>query len=122
MKNRIGLSGILLAVLAVGIAIFQNEIRVATGLSEPATENGGARKTIVLFSRKQAEQGTDVVDYSYMGLGFLALILGVVSFLQKESSRVSGMAAALGLVAVAWQYVLIGVLLAVVILILANMA
>jgi hypothetical protein len=63
----------------------------------------------------------DFVAVTYIGLGLVAIVLGVVSYIRKESHRVAGMAGALGIVAIAWEYVLIELIIAVVILILANL-
>ncbi len=122
MINRIGIIGIVLAIVAIGIAIFQDGIRENIGFNGTSEKIEVIRKGITIFSSAKSEPKRDYVDYAYMGIGFLALIFGVISFLQKESYRVSGMATALGLVAIAWHYVLIGVVFAVVILAIANMA
>ncbi|MFP6780334.1 MAG: hypothetical protein VCB59_01440 [Gammaproteobacteria bacterium] len=44
----------------------------------------------------------------------VSLVLGVWSFMVKENHRISGLAGALGVVAMAWEYVLPGVVIAVV--------
>ena len=55
-----------------------------------------------------------------MGLGFLAMVLGITSWVRKDHIRLSGGAVAVGLVAVGWEYVLVGLLIAIVILVVAN--
>jgi len=57
----------------------------------------------------------------YAGLGFVAIVLGVVSWVRKDHIRISGGAVALGLMAIAWQYVLIASGIAIIIFILANL-
>ena len=61
------------------------------------------------------------VAVTYIGLGLVAIVLGIVSYIRKESHRVAGMPGALGIVATAWEYVLIGLIIAVDIMILANL-
>jgi hypothetical protein len=64
----------------------------------------------------------DSVALVYAALGFLAMVLGIVSWVKKDHIRISGGAISLGLMAVAWQYVLIGVTIAIIIFILANLS
>ena len=122
MKNKIGIAGILIAIIAVGVAIFQDDIRpeppsattqLADRVSEAVAKIGGIEI--------EEKSSRDWVTLTYIALGFLALIAGIVSFVQKENHRVSGMAGALGVVAIAWEYVLIGVVVAVVLFLLANL-
>lgn len=56
----------------------------------------------------------------YTALGVVAMGLGIFAWAHKNHVRLSGGAVALGVMAVAWQWVLVGVLVAVVILIIAN--
>lgn len=120
MKNRIGIVGICIAVVALGIAIFQDDIRpeqpsATTSLGDRVFEvvkSIGSDDTDKRLSR-------DWVTLTYIGLGFVALVAGIVSFIRKEDHRVSGMAGAIGVVAIGWEYVLIGVVIAVVLFLLA---
>lgn len=122
MKNQVGIAGICIAIIAIGIAIFQDDLRPeplspATQLADRVSE------TVAKIGGIEIEESSsrDWVTLTYIGLGFLALIAGIVSFVQKENHRVSGMAGALGVVAIAWEYVLIGVVVAVVLYLLANL-
>ena len=56
----------------------------------------------------------------YTALGLAAFALGVTAWCRKEHIRLAGAATSLGLIAVCWEWVLIGVCIAVVIFILAN--
>jgi|TARA_B110000263_G_C14781499_1_gene273434 hypothetical protein len=49
----------------------------------------------------------DTIDSLYIGFGLVALVLGVCSFIAKQKHRIAGLAGALGVVALAWEYVLI---------------
>ena len=119
--NRIGLIGIVFAILGVCVAALQDDIRVRISSDSPMLEEKVAEKGITLFRKGTvAEEKHDLVDFIYIGLGLVALMLGVVSYITKENHRVSAVAGALGIVAIAWQYVLIGVVIAIVVLFLGS--
>lgn len=122
MKNKFGIAGICIAIFAIAIAIFQDDIRpeppaASTQLVDRVSE------AVAKISGAEIEENAakDWVTLAYIGLGLLALIAGIISFVQKENHRVSGMAGALGVVAIAWEYVLIGVVVAVVLFLLVNL-
>ncbi|MGI9204458.1 MAG: hypothetical protein ACR2Q3_10635 [Woeseiaceae bacterium] len=122
MKSKFGLAGICIAIFAIAIAIFQDDIRpepppVSTQLADRVSD--AVAKIGGLEVKESASK--DWVTIAYMGFGLLALVAGIVSFVQKENHRVSGLAGALGVVAIAWEYVLIGVVIAVVLFLLANL-
>ena len=140
MKHKIGIIGLIIGLIAVGLAIFQNDLRPQKPPPEPKPEptfkelavEAGKKVINDKILKKEADPPPipedplasphDRIELTYMILGFLAMILGVVSWVKKDHIRISGGAVSLGLMAVAWQYVLIGVLIAVVILIVANMS
>jgi uncharacterized membrane protein YidH (DUF202 family) len=136
MKQQIGVIGLVVGLIAVGIAIFQDDLRSGSmpekskeslSLTEVAVEAGKnlfKEKILKQEPASSAGQGRsrDAITLTYLGLGFLAIVLGVVSWVKKDHIRVSGSAVGLGLIAVAWQYVLIGVVIAVVIYFLAFLA
>ena len=116
--NRFGLIGIIIALLGIGCAVFQGDLRkqfIPNALEVERSALGESIKMLISDDSVQVEH--DRIDYLYLGLGLLALILGIISFLSKESQRVSLMAGVLGIMALTWQYVLIGVIIAVVIII-----
>ncbi|MDF1739819.1 MAG: hypothetical protein P1U86_11725 [Verrucomicrobiales bacterium] len=132
MKHRIGIIGLVVGLIALGLAIFQDALRPQPPeptLKEVASEAGKKFLTEKFLSPESDSQPIaeprvvalyDGVDLTYMILGFIAMILGIFSWVKKDHIRISGGAISLGLMAVAWQYVLIGVAIAVVILIIAN--
>jgi len=140
MKHKIGIIGLIVGIIAVGLAIFQNDLlpqeppqepKPVPTLKELAVEAG--KKVINDKILKKEEDPPPVeedslvsprdrIGLTYMILGFLAMVLGIVSWVKKDHIRISGGAISLGLMAVAWQYVMIGVVIAVVILILANIS
>lgn len=124
-----GLAGVLFGILSIAIALFQDDLRpkepsateqIKTSLLEKGKDMLGIGE-----DKKPAPVAVaakyDYVKFAYMGGGLLAFILGVTSYLRQENHRVSGMAGALGIIAMAWQYVLIAVVVAVVIFLLANL-
>ncbi|VAW66193.1 hypothetical protein MNBD_GAMMA09-3444 [hydrothermal vent metagenome] len=132
-----GISGLFIGVIAIIIAIFQGDIRAAVEPLQP-TDNARLKELVVdagkllikqkILGIKEKQSAPDEiitethnwVQFIYIGLGILAIILGVISWINKEHIRLSGAAISLGLIAVAWQYVLIAVVIAVIILILSN--
>lgn len=120
-KNLIGIIGIAIALVGVGVAIFQDDLRpqptpVSIQLKDVALEKGAQ----LLGIDVEEKTPSDWVRLTYFILGFLGIIMGVISWVKKENHRVSATALSLGIVAVAWQYVLIGVGFAVFIMIIGS--
>lgn len=110
-----------MAILAIALAMFQDPIREQAASSKTLKErviDGGA----ALFGAepRRTTENRDWIVWTYSGLGLLAMILGVVSSLKQENHRFSGMAAALGVIAIGWEYVLIGLVVAVAIFLLGS--
>lgn len=113
ITNRIGLIGIVVGILGICVAIFQDDLRAQFAPETQKVERSVIEKGIRIFSSDPVtESRRDRIDFFYIGLGLLALILGVVSFVKEENHRISALAGALGVMAIAWQYVLIGVVIA----------
>lgn len=87
LTNKLGTLGIVIALFAVTIAIFQDRIRTETAPTETTISARVIDKTANLLRLNSKTNTTkyDAVSYSYIGLGLLALILGVSSYLRKES-------------------------------------
>ena len=151
MREYIGVVGLVLGVIAVGIAIFQGNIRDFVSPPEPEIQDERSIKELVIGAGKklladklrekqenpvmqspaQTEKNGlfrgisdkyDRVAMIYAVLGFSAMVLGVISWVKKDRIRISGGAISLGLMAVAWQYVLIGVVIAIIILLIASIS
>ncbi len=119
--NRIGLLGILIALIGVSVAVLQDDLRSRIAPDSPKLVERVAVKGIKLFGNtKVKETKHDVVDFIYIGLGLVAFALAAVSYIVNENHRISAAAAALGIIALAWQYVLIGFVIAVVVFFLAS--
>lgn len=120
-KNTFGIIGIFIAIIAITVAVFQDELRPSPPpVSEQLTTRVLEKGVELLVGDVEKKNKRDLVGYTYAGLGLLALMLGVFSFTKKENTRISGLAGALGILAIAWEYVLIGIVIAVVIIIFAE--
>jgi len=132
MRHRYSIIGLIVGFLAVAIAAFESHLAATTppvedkrSFRELATEAGKK----VLKEKVLKEEPTEVspkpfhpVRVTYTLMGLAAMGLGAVSWIRKEHVRMSGGAVALGLVAICWQWVLIGVCIAVVIFLLAHLS
>ena len=136
MKHNFGTYGIIIGLLALCIAIFQNDLRpeeLEPIESEPSLKELAVKASKEFIDDKILKQEStssapqipstekhDAIQLTYMLLGFFAIVLGAISWIKKDHIRLSGGAISIGIIAVAWQYVLIGITIAVIILILAN--
>lgn len=121
MKNLIGMAGILIALSAIAVASFQDELRPEPAPVKIQLKDRVVDKAAELVGiETESSASRDWVTLAYIGLGFLALVAGVISYVKGESHRISGMAGALGVIAIGWEYVLIGIVVAIVIFVLAN--
>lgn len=127
MRHPYSTIGLIIAFAAVCLAAF--ETMNASPESRSKSERTGwhirfSKHTLSLTSQKEepASQPATTVRIVYTALGLLAIGLGVFSWTRKEHGRIAGGAAALGLIAVAWQWVLIGVCVAIAVFILACLS
>jgi len=141
LKHVLAIIGLIIGVVAIGIAAFQDNIRAqitppapvqapppAQTLKELALEAG--KKVVQEKVLKQTPppptpphapppKTRDAVELAYVGLGLLAMVIGIVAWIRKDHIRIAGSAVSFGLIAIAWQYVLAGVGIAVAVFILA---
>lgn len=127
--------GLVIGFLAIGLAAFQDHfmapkppIEDKRSWRELASEAGKKLwKQRVLKEREATATVTTrtapfhPIRIVYTVLGLAAIALGTLSWIRKEHIRMSGGAVALGLVAVCWQWVLIGICIAFIIFLLANL-
>lgn len=131
MRHLYSTIGLILGFIGVCVAAFETQ----AAKPEPprqekrgsALEIGTAKHTLTLKLRKDEappppQSQIRPLRITYTLLGLAAMGLGAFSWIRKEHIRMSGGAAALGLLAVAWQWVLIGVVVAIVIFVLANLS
>ena len=122
-QNIFGALGILIALIAVGIAasyhlgVGDSEIQ-SKSTTEKVLEKGA--ELLGLETEEQEPEAANYWIYAYLSLGILALALGVVSYIKKENHRIAGMAGALAIVAIGWQFIMIGLAVALIIFLLAN--
>jgi hypothetical protein len=130
MRHIYSTVGLLLGFVALGIAAFEAHL---TASSPPPEDKRTLRELAAEAGRRvikervlketpapQPSQPFRPVRITYTLLGIAAIGLGTYSWIKKEHIRMSGGAAALGLLAVCWQWVAIGVCIAVVIFLLAQ--
>ena len=114
MKLQYGIIGLVVGLIAVGIAIFQNDL---IGEPEPVVEEDISFKELAveaskklikekLLNKEEAKpeppkekktvMGVEIderhngVQLTYMTLGFAAMILGTISWVKKDHIRISG--------------------------------
>ena len=126
-RNIFGLIGIVIALAGIGVAVFQDHLRPppepAVNLGEAALAKG--KQWLGVESKEVKEEPASTIDWvtiAQFALGFLGIVLGAVSWVRKENHRISSLSAALGLIVVAWEYVLVAVGVAVLMLILGQFA
>ncbi len=140
MRNRLAIIGLAIGILAVGLAAFRNNFIYQNPTPDTAKPTlkeiaGEAAKKILeekILHKKPVPHNPSIEDSQrlplhpyqmvYTALGLVALTLGIVSWCRKDHIRLAGAATSLGLMAVCWEWVLIGVCIAVVVLILANLS
>lgn len=138
MKNRIASIAFVIGMIAVGMAAFQNNF-LAAPTPPPVEESQETLKEVAAEAaktflkekviRKDPVPAPAVVDARrmplhpyqmiYTALGILAMGLGIYAWTQKAHTRLAASAVGLGLMAIAWQWVLGAVLVAVVIFLLS---
>lgn len=117
-KSKFGTIGITLGALALLLALvhfwggpFSPQPTLETTIAEKAAAIKNA--TVNALAGKEVEKESYVAEWNLdkvadvltAALGALALILGIVSFANKEQNRVAGGAAALGISAIAFQFI-----------------
>jgi len=124
--------------LALAMAVFQADIR-ATVKSAPAPEpslgelaiDAGkhlirekflGQKEKAPISNTSSDNLHDWVQIIYMSLGVIGIFLGIISWINKENMRISGSAVSLGFIVAAWQYTVIAIGIAVVIILVSYLA
>jgi hypothetical protein len=132
MRHRYSIIGLVIGFLAVAVAAFESHLIAAVAppedkrsLGELATEAGKKILKEKVLKEAPAEpppKPFHPIRIAYTLLGLAAIGFGAVSWIKKEHIRMSGGAVALGLIAICWQWVLIGVCVAVVIFILSLLS
>lgn len=137
LKKHIGIIGLILGFLGISIAIFEKDIAELITKYEVIPVKEVEEKPLVSISLGDKEisfgksktspkkpdlssENTHLVRFIYSAFGLLAIVAGIIAWIRKENLRICGGAVSVGLIAVAWQYVLIGVAIAVILFVIAN--
>ncbi|MFO1450672.1 MAG: hypothetical protein U1F61_21110 [Opitutaceae bacterium] len=126
MRHPYSTVGLIVGFVAVCLAAFESVTFSRLHAKDERTgwQISWSRQSFSLKPKKDESTGgtASAVSIVYTALGLLAIGLGVFAWTRKENGRIAGGAAVLGLMAVAWQWVLLGVGIAVLILILMGLS
>ncbi len=130
-SRKLGLVGTGLGLLALGIAVFHfffGPIEPPPPIESVVAETTVKLKEALTVKLRGGEYkappserafGPDkAIEYSVIVLGFVAVVFGVIGFVQREEWRPSGMALALGGGAIAFQFAIavVGAILAIILI------
>ncbi len=134
MRHLYSMLGLVIGFLAVGIAAFETHLNAA----EPPKQDTRTLRELASEASKRVLKEKVLKEepvapappakafppsrIAYTLLGLAAMGLGIVSWIRKEHIRMSGGAAALGLLAVCWPWAIIGVVIAVALFAYANLS
>ena len=124
MENKFSIIGLVVAIIAITVAVFHDDIQKLISKEDNSTTmervlSRGA-ETLGLVEAKEKSH-FNIVRIAYTGLGVLSIVLAIVAYIREENHRFSGVVGAAGIVAIAWEYVLIGLIIGVIIFVLANL-
>ena len=132
MRHRFAIIGLIVGFLAVGVAAFESHL---VAKSRPSEDKRSLRELTTEAGKKMLKERVlkeepvapapkpfHPVRIVYSLMGLAAMGLGAISWIKKEHIRMAGGAIALGLIAICWQWVLIGVCIAVVIFLLSMLS
>lgn len=116
-ENRLSNIGSLIGLIALGIAVFHfflGPIEKTPSVEEYVAEKAISIKSAIssklkgkeiTSTSKEEPLGVDeIVGYSVVLLGFIAICFGVIGFLKKEEWRVSSMSIAIGASALVFKF------------------
>jgi len=140
MKHVLAIIGLVIGIAAISIAVFQDDIRAQLAPPapvQPPPPSPTLKELAVEAGKKMIEENVlketspppptpppktrDAVELGYVGLGLLAMVIGTVAWIRKDHIRIAGGAVSFGLIAIAWQYVMVGVAFAVIVFIFAML-
>lgn len=122
MKNKYAAIGIIIGCIALVCAIFSEEI--ATLVDKLKPEQSVIEKIIdkgkraLTLEENISKSSLNITRLIYMIGGSIGLLFSIFSFVQKEETRMSIISSAVSIAALAWAYVLLGIVIAVVLMIL----
>lgn len=129
MRNIFAMVGLVIGFIAIGMAAFEKHVAA----SEPPKEDKRTLKELAAAVGKKLLNDQILKEeppppkpepfrptrIAYTFLGLVAITCGGIAWMRKENVRMAGGAISMGLIAVAWEYVLVAVGVAIFILILS---
>ncbi len=113
--SRFSFVGVLCGIVAILLAIFQEQIESSLGLTPSIGEQiGEAFRSL----SSDYVRSRSAVYYSYMICGIAAVVLGIASLIGRSNRKLSVLAIALGAIAVSYQFGIIALVIAIVFLLL----
>lgn len=122
-KNYASLIGLIIGIIALMFAIFQDH--VALQLEETAKKSRIERtlekgRAILFDEIPISPERRKKAQLIYMIIGAVGLIFSILAFVKKENLRLSIVASSVCVAAVAWQYVIIALIIFLVIVLFVN--
>lgn len=102
-KNNLGYIAIITALIGIFIAIFQIQL---TNMFFPEADQSLLEQAAKLLTDKGGITDSPI-PMIFMGLGFIAFVLAVFSFVRKEDRTISKIAAGLSVLAIGWEYIIL---------------
>ncbi len=118
-KTKLSLVGILLGIIAILGAIFQEQIEMNLGLSPSIGEQIG--EAFRSLSSDYVKSRT-AVYYSYMICGVVAVVCGLISWIARGNRKLSVLIMALGAIAVLYQFGIVALVVAIIFLVLITIS
>ena len=106
LKNIYAIAGIIFGICGASITMHQEFIVPQPTLTEMATKTV-IEKTKEFLGRPKAREKTNWLRIIQITLGSFAVILGLVSWIENENRRLSILAINFGLMAAAWEFVIV---------------
>ena len=114
-QNIFGISGIIIALIALILAIFQDNFRPPPEKTTLAQDILSIGKSLAGVKEKK-HNPYDAIGITYIALGILGFIAAIVSYAQKEPLKIAGIAGSVAIAAILWEYVIVAFVIALVIL------
>lgn len=102
-KNNLGYIAIITALIGVFIAIFQVQL---ADMFFPEQNQSLLEQAANLITDKGSITDSPI-RMIFMGLGFIAFVLAIFSFVKQEDRTISKIAAGLAILAIGWEYILL---------------
>lgn len=136
MRNIFAILGLVLGFLAIGMAAFEKHVAASEVPADAPKEDKRTMKELAAEAGKKLlkekilkeeqpapkpkPESLSPTRIAYTFLGLIAIACGGIAWMRKENLRMAGGAISAGLIAVAWEYVLVAVGVAAFILILST--